>query len=157
MVEYSALLLQSRGLPFSSRVFLNLICFLSYLHQHHYRQEVISHPHSIMRSVSQKQNNSCLCSINNTEALSHCAAVRFKSWGNYTQRSEGREEATLYNSKQTEKVYTEVKLSFYHPYIFLVRLLKDAYISTTAVRTNLQVNSNSDFFFPPEYRLIIWS
>lgn len=45
---------------------------------------------------------------------------------------------------KTKKSIQEVKLGFYNSYIFLVRLLKDAHISTsvvpTTVRTNLQVN-----------------
>lgn len=61
----------------------------------------------------------------------------------YTQWSEALEQPTLYNLKQKKSIQ-EVKLGFYNSYIFLVRLLKDAHISTsvvpTTVRTNLQVN-----------------
>lgn len=70
------------------------------------RQSVISQPHFKMCQPvysESTQSDSYLYSINNAEVLSHCAAVRFKSWGDYTQWPKGREEATLYISKAKKK------------------------------------------------------
>lgn len=157
MVKFSTHLLQPRdhliifthaAFVNSSCMFLNLIYFPSYLYWTWLQSgsHFTSTFHDALRQPvysESTQNDSYLYSINNTEALlSHCAAVSFKSWGDSTQWSKGRDEATLYNSKQKINLYRS-KAQFL-PFI---------HISRKASERCIHFHNSCAYKFPSEQQL----